>query len=134
MSSRMIISSLLLFLLVLSCPVFAPAAQVPPKAQSEIRHLLGYVEQSECQFYRNGVWHQDTKAARKHLELKYDYFSKKGRIESAEDFIKWCATKSEMSGRPYLVKLGDGEDILLSQWLIKELERYRKKCNGMNHS
>lgn len=108
-------------------PAFALAGALTPRAQSEIQHLLNYVEQSECQFYRNGVWYEDTKAARKHLELKYDYFSKKGRIVSAEDFVKWCATKSEMSGKPYRAKCSNGDGIPLSQWLLEELERYRKK-------
>lgn len=117
---------LLLSLTVLSSPVFGSSARILPEAGPEIRHLLDYVEQSEYQFFRNGIWYHDAKAARKHLERKYDYFNKKGRIESAEDFIKWCATKSEMSGKPYLVKRGNGEDIALSQWLLQELARYRK--------
>jgi hypothetical protein len=52
---------------------------------------------------------------------------KKGQINSTEDFIKWSASKSEMSGKPYLVKCGDGSPPLLAQWLSDELERYRRQ-------
>lgn len=109
----------------LSFPSPARSADVSPAANPEIRHLLSYIEGCGCQFCRNGSWYKDTKVVRKHVELKYGYFMKKGQIRSTEDFIKWSASKSEMSGKPYLVKCGDGSPLFLAQWLSDELERYR---------
>jgi Family of unknown function (DUF5329) len=37
-----------------------------------------------------------------YIKKKYDYF--KTQIHTAEDFIALAATKSELSGRPYLVR------------------------------
>ena len=111
----------------LSFPFPARSADVSPVAEPEIQHLLSYIEGCGCQFCRNGSWYQDTKVVRKHVELKYGYFMKKGQINSTEDFIKWSASKSEMSGKPYLVKCGDGSPLLLAQWLSDELERYRRQ-------
>ncbi len=102
------------------------SANPAPAYESEIAHLLAYIEKSGCQFYRNGTWHKDTKAAREHVEMKYAYFLKKGKIASAEDFIAWAATKSEISGKPYMVKHGDDAPQPLAQWLITELNHYRK--------
>jgi hypothetical protein len=103
------------------------SAQLSPAQKSEIEHLLSYMEQSDCQFCRNGTWYDDTKKVRQHVELKYGYFVKKGQINSTEDFIKLSASKSEMSGKPYLVKNSNDSPMLLSKWLSDELERYRKK-------
>jgi len=55
---------------------------------------------------------------------KYEYT--KRWIKSAEDFIKYTATKSSMSGRPYTVRC-DGREILCAEWLSEELNRFRKK-------
>ena len=100
-------------------------AELSPAAKSEIAHLLNYVEKSGCEFCRNGTWYKDTKPVREHMEQKLKYFGDRGRINSAEDFITWAATKSEMSGKPYLVKHKDGVSIPTSMWLTEELERYR---------
>ena len=36
---------------------FALAADPPLAVQSEVAHLFTYIENSGCQFYRNGSWH-----------------------------------------------------------------------------
>jgi hypothetical protein len=66
------------------------------------------------------------KAIKDHVELKYRYFMDKGRIHSAEDFIQWAASRSELSGKPYLVRCGNGSAEPTAQWLNEELNRYRK--------
>jgi Family of unknown function (DUF5329) len=119
--------SLIWSFMAFSFPSPGLSAQLSPVQKGEIEHLLSYIEQSGCQFCRNGTWYDDTKKVRHHVELKYDYFMKKKQINSTEDFITWSASKSEMSGKPYLVKSGNQSPMLLSQWLLDELERYRKK-------
>ena len=114
-------------LMVLSFPSLLLSSELSPAVQSEIQHLLTHIEQSGCEFYRNGIRYRDTKAVRDHVELKYGYFMKKGQITSTEDFIKWSASKSEMSGKPYMVNCGNGSSLLLAQWLSDELDRYRRE-------
>jgi hypothetical protein len=114
-----------LLIWVLGFAVFpALRAAPPPIAQAEINYLLEFVEQSGCQFYRNGTWY-DSKTARAHLQSKYDMLTGGGRINSAEDFIDQAATSSSLSGRPYQVRCGGGEPIASGQWLRDALSRYR---------
>ncbi len=103
------------------------AAELTQAARSEISHLLDFIERSGCEFYRNGTWYDDATAAREHVERKYDYFRKRSRIDSAEDFITWAGTKSEISGEAYAVRCGKAPPVPMSKWLKEELERYRKK-------
>jgi hypothetical protein len=93
-------------------------------AQTEINYLLGFVESSGCEFYRNGSWY-DSKSAQAHLRYKYEMLAAADRITTAEDFIEKAATKSSLSGRPYQVRCGGGEAVTSNQWLRDVLTRYR---------
>jgi hypothetical protein len=42
------------------------------------------------------------------------------------DFIEEAATKSSMSGRPYLMRCAGGAPVTTNQWLREALERYRR--------
>jgi len=125
-----VVAVLLLLVAVLSFPCAGRPADVTPVVRAEMDHLLSYVEKSGCRFYRNGTWYTDAKAVRGHIETKYDYFVGKGKINSTEDFIRWCATKSEISGKLYQVKCGSGPEQPLGQWLTAELNRFRTKDGG----
>jgi hypothetical protein len=92
--------------------------------RAEIQHLLVYLENSGCQFYRNGTWHS-APDARAHLTKKYQYLLDKGLIKSAEDFVQRVAAESSMSGKPYQVRCGAGAPVTSAQWLSEELARYR---------
>lgn len=89
----------------------------------EIRHLLSYIENSQCTFIRNGSSH-DAVNAKKHIEKKYNYLE--SRIDTTEGFIKYTATKSSISGKQYKVMCA-GKDYLVGQWLSDELRQYRSK-------
>lgn len=103
----------------------APAwAQEDALARQEIAHLLDYVGQSGCQFNRNGSWH-DSKAAREHLQEKYDYLQRRKLVPDTKAFIERAATQSSMSGKSYLIRCGSGQPVTSAQWLNAELERYR---------
>ena len=91
----------------------------------EIQHLLGYLKHSACEFNRNGKWYSTEKAV-EHIERKYQYLMKRGLINSAEQFIERAASKSSMSGKPYLVKCGESEPMMSSVWLKAELAHHRK--------
>ena len=102
-------------------------ADLTTAGQREVSHLLDFLEKSNCEFNRNGTWYRDMKAVRAHAEQKQDYFAKKGKINSAEDFIARAASKSEISGSPYSVRCGDGPVQATSQWLTQELTRFRSE-------
>jgi hypothetical protein len=89
----------------------------------ETTSLLLFIEQSECTFTRNGK-HYDALEAREHIEKKYAYF--KERITSAEDFILYSATKSSITGEPYMV-ICNGGNMAVSDWLNAELAEMRNR-------
>ena len=94
---------------------------------TEIQHLLQYLENPACEFERNGTVY-DSKEARAHIERKYNSF--KSHVDETEDFIKYAATKSSMSGRKYHVTC-DGKKQTSAEWLHDELARYRNKNSGV---
>jgi len=89
----------------------------------EIASLLNFVEQSNCTFIRNGKQY-DSVASRQHIEKKYKYYIDK--ITTTEDFIRYSATGSSISGKPYEV-ICSGIVMESSEWLHEELEGLRKK-------
>lgn len=90
----------------------------------EVDQLISFVETSGCQFNRNGKLYDPVEAA-KHIAKKYRYVKKRGLVKTTEDFIKYAATKSSMSGKVYTVQCADSEVVECSGWLTKELARYR---------
>jgi hypothetical protein len=94
-----------------------------------ISYLLDCVQKADVIFIRNGKQHQPEAAAR-HMERKLDHF--RDEIETPEDFIRLTATKSMVSGKPYLVRFPNGEEIQTKIWLTKVLERYRSGHSKVN--
>jgi hypothetical protein len=90
--------------------------------QEVIEFLIGTVAQSNLTFIRNGENHTCNEAAM-HIRQKYDYFQSK--IKSPEDFISLCASKSMLSGNPYLVETEQGK-IPVEKWLSKKLAEHVK--------
>jgi len=103
--------------LLLSLPAFSAP---PPAAAREIDQLIAALGSSGCEFQRNGTWYPSAKA-QEHLRRKYDYLLKRGRVESTESFIDLAASKSSMSGKPYLVKCGNGAPTESKVWFSKKL-------------
>ena len=91
--------------------------------QQEINHLLDFVASTTCQYERNGSVYDGARAV-KHINRKYEYF--KDEINSAEDFIKYSATKSTMSGKHYKIHCSNAPVQNSSDWLLDELKRYRE--------
>ena len=89
----------------------------------EIASLLIFIEQSECIFISNGK-HYDALEARDHIEKKYAYY--KERMTTAEDFILYSATKSSITGKPYMVICND-VNMLTSEWLYTKLDKLRTR-------
>jgi hypothetical protein len=90
--------------------------------QAEIDHLLDFVGTSQCTFIRNGTPYPAAEA-REHLTGKFKFA--KGRIGTPEEFIRYLATESSMSGEPYRVQCA-GKEMPAGVWLTDELRRFRK--------
>lgn len=89
-----------LFLVTLVGAVAAPVDEI-----EALLHFVGGLQGAT--FIRNGSAHSPS-AAEAHLRLKWS--NQKKQIKTAEDFIRLCATKSSMSGDPYLIRFADGHE------------------------
>jgi hypothetical protein len=100
-----------------------PAFAAEPGLNETIEKLLTTVEKSDVKFVRNGDEHSG-KAAVEHMRKKWDHFKKK--IKTPEDFIERCASKSELSDKPYKIKLADGKMVDSKEWMLARLAEIRK--------
>jgi hypothetical protein len=76
---------------------------------AKIQYLLASVEALEgATFIRNGSEHE-ARAAADHLRLKLKAAGNK--VKTAEDFIKFCASRSSITNDPYLIRLTDGTTV-----------------------
>ncbi|RQO35478.1 hypothetical protein DBV14_32815 [Variovorax sp. KBW07] len=114
-------------LLALCLGAAALLAQATPSATEDklIATLIQRVStMSAMVFLRNGNEYTSADAA-KHMQAKYDYFKKE--LVTAEDFIERCASRSEMTGQAYRVKLSDGTVKDANAFLNSELRVLRQQ-------
>jgi hypothetical protein len=90
--------------------------------EQTINYLLDYVAKSDATFIRNGQTHTPREAVN-HIKAKYEHF--KIEIKTPEDFIRLAASKSLLTGKPYLVRAPDGKEMRLDVWLTEALKQYR---------
>lgn len=89
---------------------------------ARIQYLLASVEALEgATFIRNGSEH-DARAAAAHLRLKLKAAGNK--VQTAEDFIKFCASRSSMTGEPYLIRLADGTTVQSEAFFRNKLRTF----------
>ena len=112
------------FLFLLSGFFSAAQAAEPAVTKVEIAHLFTTLEASNCQFNRNGSWH-DAKEAAAHLSTKYKYLQNLNLIPSTEKFIERAATESSLSGKAYQIKCADNVAQLSAPWFMAALAKYR---------
>jgi hypothetical protein len=94
-----------------------------PKKLTEsqkIESLIAFIAKQEGVFLRNGGEYTPGQAA-EHLRMKW----KKGgsAINTAEMFIEKLATTSSVSGKPYQIRLKNGQTVNLAPMLRAELKR-----------
>jgi hypothetical protein len=116
------IALLIAFFLICALP---PSAFATPSTDESaaIDHLITFVRESKLEFIRNGVSYNSADAA-EHLSLKYG--QAKDRLSTADEFIDNVASKSSLSGKPYLIVFADGTQASAGDWLHEELKKYRE--------
>jgi hypothetical protein len=100
------------------------AAPLAPPVRTEIDALLLRLQESRCQFNRNGFWYTAAEA-KAHLLRKLEYLEGSGEVQSSEQFINLAASKSSFSGQAYRVKCGDAESVESALWLSGQLKAIR---------
>lgn len=88
----------------------------------KIEYLITSIENLKgAKFIRNGTEH-DGKEAAEHLRMK---LQKAGdRVRTADDFIRLCASKSWLSGKPYMIRSSDGKTINSEEFFGEKLKEY----------
>ena len=101
----------------------AIALGLDAQTKAEIDELITYVQTSGVRFIRNDLEYSEAEGA-KHVR---DKLAKAGdRVKTTEDFITGIASKSFLSGKPYLVKLADGHTQSTGEWLRAHLAEVRE--------
>ncbi len=109
-------------LMVLLSLVAAHAFALDPSETVKIQYLIASVEALEgAKFIRNGSEY-DARAAGDHLRLKLKVAGKK--VKTAEDFIKFCASKSSITGEPYLMRFADGTTVKSEVYFSDKLKTF----------
>jgi hypothetical protein len=87
----------------------------------KIEFLISSVENSKgAIFIRNGEEHNGKEAAA-HLRMK---LRSTLTVKTADDFIRLCASKSIISGKPYMIRLSDGKTITSEKYFREKLKEY----------
>jgi hypothetical protein len=119
---KLVLMAVLAFLL----PVlaFAAPASSAPRGMGENQKIVALIaaveSESGATFIRNGREHTAAEAA-SHLRLKWKNAGK--RVRTAEDFIRYCATGSSLSGKPYRIRFANGTEIESADYFHARLRR-----------
>ena len=115
---------LMLSVLALAFTSSLGAAPLVPAVRAEVMALLSALENSGCEFSRNGSWYSGSEA-KAHLLRKLAYLEGKNMVQSTEQFIDRGASTSSSTGKPYLVKCGSVTPVESKKWLEKQLSTMR---------
>ncbi len=121
---RLYLYRVTILVLVCTLPALCQAA-VSPATQHEIAHLFTTLENSGCQFNRNGSWYS-AKEASAHLRTKYSYLQDKNGVDSAEQFIERAATQSSLSSKAYQIKCEGLAAAPSGPWFKAVLVKFRQ--------
>lgn len=120
-----IISVILLWLLVITAPVELRAAEKPGREKEKIEALIKHVENlKDATFIRNGSSH-DAKTAAKFLRGKWQAHQKE--TKTATDFIDKVASVSGTSGKPYLIRFKDADEVKCGDYLKEQLKKLEEE-------
>ncbi len=115
---RQVLSSI--FALLLTAAI---AFGLDPQTKAEIDELINFVQTSDVRFIRNG---QEYSAAEGANHLRHKLSRAGDRVKTTDDFITGIASKSYLSGKPYLVKFADGKTQPAGDWLRAHLAQTQK--------
>ena len=105
----------------------AAALAQDAKALSETQKIEALIKSVEgmkdAKFVRNGAEY-DGPAAADHMRRKWKNVA--DQVKTARDFVRLAGTKSETSGKPYVIRFRDGKEVESGKWLGERLEEIEK--------
>jgi hypothetical protein len=113
----------ILFAACIILALFATAAgALDDTERKKIDFLISSVENlNGVKFVRNGSEYTGKQAAA-HLRMKLNRAG--SRVRSADDFIRLCASKSYISGQPYLIRLSEAKELPAEEFFRNKLKEY----------
>lgn len=101
-------------------PIFALSA-ISTAERARIDALIRHVESLEgAVFIRNGTEHTCKEAAA-HMRRKWEALGE--RVQTAEDFVKYAASQSSISGTAYKIRWKDGRVVESGPYLLEVLRK-----------
>jgi hypothetical protein len=85
----------------------------------QIEYLFERLRETRYNFVRNGKPYSNARAV---IHLRWKLFRYSKEAETARAFVDWVAAGSRATGRPYLMKTGDGNFYLLKMIFYNELK------------
>ena len=111
----------LVLLVILTAPSFVQAQDLPAPEKQKIEALIRQVgDLKNAKFVRNGSTYEPSTAVR---FLRGKWAANKAEVKTARDFIDKVATQSGTSGKPYLMRFSDGNEIPSREFLLAELKK-----------
>jgi hypothetical protein len=130
MNSRKLVRATVMLMLAIASPEVAgaddekSAASAAPSAKVEnakIEALISHIDGlSDASFIRNDKSY-DARSAAKFLRGKWQAQAKE--IHSATEFIDKAATLSSTTGKPYLIRMKNGNEVTCASYLKSELKK-----------
>ena len=108
--------------------VFTDRIVAEESLEQTIDYLFDHIARSGATFIRNGQSHTPAEAV-SHIKAKYEHF--KADIKTPEDFIRLAASKSLLTGQPYLVRTVDSKEMHLDAWLSDALRKHRTESKRL---
>jgi uncharacterized protein YlzI (FlbEa/FlbD family) len=102
--------------------LFAPVQAYALNEDEKITMLIESVRDTPegTHFIRNGKAY-DVAEAISHLNLKYS----KAKVNTAEEFIKYVASGSSVSGEAYLIRYPDGTTVTAAAFFMENLRKLK---------
>lgn len=104
-------------------PAFMKLVKTQPGSseyeKARVDYLFERLAKSHYNFIRNAETHSPARAV---MHLKWKYLRYRKEAQTAELFIKNCATGSRASGQQYFIKFNGGKHFLLGNILLNELQ------------
>ena len=115
-------------LTLMACAMQAFGAENASFESQKIEYLIASIESLQgAQFIRNETAYEARQAA-DHLRLKLKRAGE--RCQAAEDFIRYCASSSSRSGKPYMIRFADGRQVTTEEFLRQKLSAFEPEAAG----
>jgi hypothetical protein len=80
------------------------------------------IEKRKIEFLISSIGTEHTgKEAAEHLRMKLQNAL---AVQTADDFIRLCASKSSITGKPYMIRLSNGKTIKSEEYFREKLKEY----------